>query len=40
MYESFNHTDTQARAKLPDSQIRPWAKADHVMEGLEDEEDY
>jgi len=32
MFESLYHVDVQARAKLKDDQIRPWAKADHVLD--------
>jgi len=31
------HVDTRDRSCLADDEVRPWAKADHVMEGLEDE---
>jgi len=33
------HVDRRDRSVLSDNEIRPWAKADHVMEGIENEKD-
>jgi len=33
------HVDTRDRSTLSDDEIRPWAKADHVLDDEEQEEE-
>lgn len=38
MYESIMHVDLRDRSVLSDNEIRPWAKADHVLDEEKNEE--